>query len=472
MCWHIGPVLGRMEKLGTYGGMTDMQLDLTEGKVVSRLVRFAAPLMAGNLLQQLYNVADTFIVGKYLGDEALAAVGSSYTLMVFLTSILIGLCMGSGVYLSIQFGKKDQDAFQEGCFISFLLIAVITLVINGAVYLGVDLIMELMNIPPEVYAMMREYLWVIFAGLSATFLYNYLSSCLRAVGNSVVPLIFLCLSALLNIGLDILFVTVLDRGVAGAAQATVIAQYASAAGLLVYYLCCCRELHVSRANAVFRWRTLRTIVNFSALTCIQQSIMNLGILMVQGLVNSFGTTVMSAFAVAVKVDTLAYSPVQDFGNAFSTFVAQNHGANKRERIGLGMKRAVQAVVLFCAVVSGVVFALAEQLMGLFVKDGSQEVIAVGAEYLRIEGTFYFLIGLLFLFYGYFRAVGQPAVSVVLTVVSLGTRVALAYLLSGLPFLGVRGIWMSVPIGWFLADMAGAVSLFGERRGSSKGTDIS
>lgn len=440
-----------------------MQLDLTEGKVVSRLVRFAAPLMAGNLLQQLYNVADTFIVGRYLGDEALAAVGSSYTLMVFLTSILIGLCMGSGVYLSMQFGKKDHDAFQEGCFVSFLLIGAITLVMNVAVYLGIDLIMRLMNIPPEVYAMMREYLWVIFAGLLATFLYNYLSNCLRAVGNSMVPLIFLCLSAVLNIGLDILFVTVLDRGVAGAAQATVIAQYVSAAGLLAYYLVCCRELHISRANAVFRWRTLGTIVNFSALTCIQQSIMNLGILMVQGLVNSFGTTVMSAFAVAVKVDTLAYSPVQDFGNAFSTFVAQNHGAGKGERIRLGMKRAVQAVAVFCAIISLLVFVLAGQLMGLFVKDGSREVIAVGAEYLRIEGTFYFLIGLLFLFYGYFRAVGRPGVSVVLTVVSLGTRVALAYLLSALPPLGVRGIWMSVPIGWFLADLAGTAFLVMTKR---------
>lgn len=443
-----------------------MQLNLTEGKVVSRLVRFAAPLMAGNLLQQLYNVADTFIVGKYLGDEALAAVGSSYTLMVFLTSILIGLCMGSGVYLSIQFGKKDRDAFQEGCFVSFLLIAVITLMMNAAAYLSIDLIMELMNIPPEVCGMMREYLWGIFAGLFAAFLYNYLSNCLRAVGNSVVPLVFLCISAVLNIGLDVLFVTALDRGVAGAAQATVIAQYASAAGLLVYYLWRCPELHVSRRNAVFCWRTLRTIVSFSVLTCAQQSIMNLGILMVQGLVNSFGTTVMSAFAVAVKVDTLAYSPVQDFGNAFSTFVAQNHGANKQKRIRLGMKRAVQAVALFCAVVSSLVFALADRLMGLFVKDGSREVIAVGAEYLRIEGAFYFLIGLLFLFYGYFRAVGKPAVSVALTVVSLGTRVGLAYLFSGLPFLGVRGIWMSIPIGWLLADAMGAVFLLRAGRASS------
>ena len=440
-----------------------MQLDLTEGKVVPRLVRFAAPLMAGNLLQQLYNVADTLIVGRYLGDAALAAVGSSYTLMVFLTSVLIGLCMGGSVYLSIQFGRKDEDAFQEGCFAAFLLIAAVALLMNAAVYLGIDFIMELMNIPDDVYGMMREYLWVIFAGIFATFLYNYLANCLRAVGNSVVPLIFLCVSALLNIGLDILFITVLDRGVAGAAEATVISQYVSAAGLLVYYLLCCGDLHVRRKNAVLRGRTLAAIVNFSALTCIQQSIMNLGILMVQGLVNSFGTTVMSAFAVAVKVDTLAYSPVQDFGNAFSTFVAQNHGAQKPERIRYGMRRAVQAVAVFCVLVSSAVFAFAAQLMGLFVKDGNLEVIATGAEYLRIEGSFYFLIGLLFLFYGYFRAVGRPAVSVVLTVVSLGTRVALAHLLSGLPALGVKGIWMSVPIGWFLADLAGVLFLAGAGR---------
>lgn len=436
----------------------DLQLDLTEGKAVPRLVRFAAPLMAGNLLQQLYNVADTFIVGRYLGDEALAAVGSSYTLMVFLTSILIGLCMGSSVYLSIQFGKKNGNAFQEGCYVAFLLIAGITLAINGMVYAGIDGIMRLMNIPQDVYGMMREYLWVIFVGLFATFLYNYLANCLRAVGNSLVPLLFLCVSALLNIGLDILFITVLHRGVAGAAEATVIAQYISAAGLLVYYLCCCRELHIRKENAVFRKKTLQAILSFSALTCIQQSIMNLGILMVQGLVNSFGTAVMSAFAVAVKVDTLAYSPVQDFGNAFSTFVAQNYGAGKRERIRYGMKRAVQAVILFCVLVSGIVFVFAGQLMGLFVKDGGPEVIAVGKEYLRIEGSFYFLIGLLFLLYGYFRAVGRPGVSVILTIVSLGTRVALAYLLSGLPVLGVRGIWISVPVGWFLADLAGAVFL--------------
>lgn len=431
-----------------------MQLDLTEGKVVSKLMRFAAPLMAGNLLQQLYNIADTLIVGRYLGREALAAVGSSYTLMVFLTSILIGLCMGSSAYLSIQYGKKDRDAFQEGCFASFLLIAAVTLVINTVVYLGIGPLMGLLNIPADVYAPMREYLCVIFAGLFATFLYNYFANCLRSVGNSLAPLLFLCAAAVLNIALDILFITVLGRGVRGAAEATVLSQYASAAGIALYYLLFCRELHVRRENAVLRGKTLGAIARFSVLTCAQQSIMNLGILMVQGLVNSFGTAVMAAFAAAVKTDTLAYSPVQDFGNAFSTFVAQNHGAGREERIRYGMKRAAQTVLVFCVIISALVFVFAKPLMGLFVEGTETEVIAIGVTYLRIEGTFYALIGFLFLFYGYFRAIERPGVSVVLTVISLGTRVALAYFLSGFPALGVRGIWMAIPIGWCLADIAG------------------
>lgn len=444
-------------------GETVVQLDLTEGKVVSKLMRFAAPLMAGNLLQQLYNVVDTLIVGRYLGQQALAAVGSAYTLMTFLTSILIGLCMGCSAYLSIQFGKRDQNAFQEGCFAGFLLIAAVTLVINLAGAFGVDLILELMNVPADVYEPMREYVCVIFTGLFATFLYNYFSNCLRSVGNSTVPLAFLCAAALLNIALDILLITVFQRGVKGAAEATVLSQYVSAGGIFLYYVLRCRELRVRKRNAVLRRKTLRAIAHFSVLTCVQQSIMNLGILMVQGLVNSFGTAVMAAFSAAVKTDTLAYSPVQDFGNAFATFVAQNHGAQKEERIRYGIKRAAQTVVVFCAIISGLVVVYAGPLMTLFVDSGQAEIISIGVTYLRIEGTFYVLIGLLFLFYGYFRAVEQPAVSVILTVISLGTRVALAYLLSGIPLLGVRGIWASIPIGWCLADLAGLLFLVNRQR---------
>ena len=182
--------------------------------------------------------------------------------------------------------------------------------------------------------------------------------------------------------------------------------------------------------------------------------MNLGILMVQGLVNSFGPIVMAAFAAAVKIDAFAYMPVQDFGNAFSTFIAQNYGAKESARIRAGLKSAVCISMAFCVVISALVFAFARPLMAIFVDAGETEVILEGVRYLRIEGAFYCGIGCLFLLYGLYRALGKPGMSVVLTVISLGTRVALAYLLSAIGAIGVTGIWWSVPIGWGLADLAG------------------
>lgn len=184
--------------------------------------------------------------------------------------------------------------------------------------------------------------------------------------------------------------------------------------------------------------------------------MNFGILLVQGLVNSFGTTVMAAFAVAVKIDTIAYMPVQDFGNAFSVFVAQNYGAGKTKRIRDGMRRSLRSVTAFCLLVSAVVFYFAESLMSVFVSPDSTGVIAVDAHYLRIEGAFYLGIGLLFMLYGYYRSIDRPQMSVLLTVCSLGTRVILAYTLSRIAWIGVTGIWVSVPIGWILADAVGTV----------------
>lgn len=182
--------------------------------------------------------------------------------------------------------------------------------------------------------------------------------------------------------------------------------------------------------------------------------MNFGILLVQGLVNSFGPVVMAAFAAAVKIDSFAYMPVQDFGNAFSTFAAQNYGAGKQERIRRGIQNAAAVTSLFSLAVSAIVFFFAAPLMRIFVKAEESEIIAVGVQYLRIEGAFYLLIGILFLLYGFYRAVGRPSMSLVLTIISLGVRVLLAYVLSKIPAIGVAGIWAAVPIGWFLADAAG------------------
>lgn len=441
--------------------------DLTQGSIPRGLLGFALPLILGNLLQQLYNLADTWVVGRFIGEGALAAVGSSYTLMTFLTSILLGLCMGSSVYFSIQYGRQDPDRLRNGIFQSFLLIGGLTLLLNLTVYLALDGILVLLQIPLDILGLTKEYLQWIFAGMAATFLYNFFANLLRSVGDSATPLVFLGISVVLNIGLDILFVVPLGMGVRGAAMATVIAQFVAGLSLFLYTWFAFPALRVQKRHRYWDRAALKNLLNLSLFTCLQQSVMNFGILMVQGLVNSFGTAVMAAFAVAVKIDTIAYMPVQDFGNAFSTFVAQNYGAEKRDRIRTGTHWAVFWVVLFCLVIGGLVCLLAPRLMAAFVGGDAAEVIAIGTGYLRIEAAFYLGIGILFLLYGYFRAVNRPAVSVVLTICSLGTRVLLAYTLSALPALGVNGIWIAIPIGWFLADATGI--LLWRREGKSAKT---
>ena len=433
-----------------------MNRNLTKGPVIKSMLLFALPMILGNLLQQCYNIVDTLIVGQVLGRNALGAVGSSFTLMTFITSIILGLSMGSGILFSMDFGKGDEKSLRENLCASFFFIAIVTVVLNILSFILLDELYTFLRVPEEVWPDMRAYLFVIFMGIPAVFLYNYFSSFLRAIGNSVVPLTFLGIAAVLNIALDLWFVIGLKRGVAGAAEATVISQYISGVGIALYTL-----FKFPKARSIWKFSLLkrnriRKIISFSTLTCVQQSVMNLGILMVQGLVNSFGPVIMAAFAAAVKIDAFAYMPVQDFGNAFSTFIAQNYGAREKERIAYGFKSAFKISMIFCLVVSLIVFVFAKQLMMIFINAKETEVVMEGVKYLRIEGAFYCGIGLLFLLYGLYRGLGRPGMSVVLTVLSLGTRVALAYILSPMPFWGVKGIWWAVPIGWAIADIFGII----------------
>ena len=296
-----------------------MNRDLTTGNIPTSLLKFAFPLMIGNVLQQFYNLADTLIVGRVLGTDALAAVGSSYTLMTFLTSILIGLCMGSSAYFSIQFGRKNYEAMNKGIFLSFILIGLLTLILNILVFILINQIIKILQVPAEIREMIKEYLLFIFIGITATFLYNFFANLLRAVGNSVIPLVFLGISVALNTILDILFVCTCQWGIRGAASATVISQFIAGIGIMVYSYLRFPMLRVKREHMHWDNKILKNIFSLSFLTCLQQSVMNLGILIIQGLVNSFGTVIMAAFAASVKIDTIAYMPVQDFGNAFSTF---------------------------------------------------------------------------------------------------------------------------------------------------------
>lgn len=431
-----------------------MERNLTEGSILKTMLLFAVPMILGNLLQQVYNIADTIIVGRYIGADALAAVGSAYTLMTFLTSVIIGLCMGSGAVFSIAYGAGNEAELKESMWVSFWFIGLVTVVVNVLIFVYTDGILYLLQVPEELYGLMNAYVKVIFAGIGFTFLYNYFACLLRAVGNSVAPLWFLAAASILNIVLDLWFVIGLQRGVAGAAEATVMAQAAAGAGIMIYTILCMPSLRLKQSGMKLRAEVIGRVTRYSVLTCIQQSVMNFGILMIQGLVNSFGTVIMAAFAAAVKIDTLAYMPAQEFGNAFSMFVAQNYGAEKHERIKKGTKLAVRLSVGFCVLVSVLVCLSAGKLMQIFVEANEIAVIAEGIRYLRIEGAFYWGIGCLFLLYGLYRGIEKPGMSLVLTIISLGTRVVLAYLLAPNPAFGVAAIWWAIPVGWMLADLTG------------------
>ncbi len=440
--------------------------NLITGPVFSSIALFALPMLLGNILQQLYNIVDTWVVGRYIGTEALAAVGAVFALMVFLTSVLLGLCMGSGAVFSHDLGRGEINALERRIGTAFLGIAVIAVLITAGSYLLCSLMIRWLNIPVELQEMTRQYMHIIFAGIPAVFVYNFFAGYMKSMGNSIMPLWFLAVSAVTNMILDLLFVLKFQMGVAGAAYATVIAQYLSAVISVGY--CIAKDIHIRRAfgGIDIRRDDLRLLGKYSLFTCLQQSVMNLGILMVQGIVNSFGTQVMAAFSAGVKIDAFAYMPAQEYGNAFSTFLAQNHGAGNMERVKKGTKAGMITSTVYCVAASVLLCAAAQALMGIFVDPSQTEVIAIGVEYLRIEGMFYVGIGILFLWYGYFRAIGMPQMSLVLTVISLGTRVAVSYFVS--PVVGVTAIWRSIPIGWGLADLVGFLTYMHLKRGFYEG----
>ncbi|MEE0966814.1 MAG: MATE family efflux transporter [Bacilli bacterium] len=431
-----------------------MKKSLTEGSILKSMILFALPLILGNMLQQLYNVVDTYIVGHFLGANALAGVGASYSIVTFITSLILGLCMGAGVLFSMLYGAKRDKELKNSFVISFVFIGVISVLIMGLSISFVDPLLKFLNVPNDIYVLTRNYIVIIFYGIFFTFLYNYFASLLRALGDSKTPLLFLGISTISNIILDITFILYISKSVKSVAYATIISQAISAIFMIVYTLHKKKEYVPYKEHCYLDKRIFNKFISYSLLTCIQQSVMNFGIMLVQGIVNSFGVTVMAGFSTAVKIDTLAYMPVQDFGNAFSTFVAQNKGANKEDRVNKGLKYACIVSILFCIVISSVIYMFAENFMMIFLNVNEIEAISVGVQYLRIEGACYIGIGLLFLWYGYYRGIGKPFISVILTVISLGTRVILSYTLSNISAIGVLGIWWSIPIGWFLADVTG------------------
>lgn len=434
--------------------MFKQQIDLTQGRVASSMMRFALPMILGNLLQQFYNIADTLIVGRFVGAQALASVGSAYTLMTFVTSMLIGLCMGCGSLFSYDYGAHNKVRFKASLQTAFVLVGGFSVVLCIGVMAGMKGILHFLNIPEELFTMMYHYVQIVMPGILFIFLYNFYAYVLRSVGNSMVPLYFLGISSVLNILLDILFVVGFGWNLEGAAIATLISQIVAGVGLMLYAWRLQDEFRIHLSMWKKIEKPYREVIRYSVASSLQQSVMNFGILLVQGMVNSFGMMAMAAFAAAVKIDTLAYMPAQEYANAYSIFVSQNFGAGQKQRIRQGTKNACAVSLGFCAFVSVIVVICARYLLYIFIEPTETEIIRIGMNYLRIEGVFYIGIGLLFLWYAYFRGTNRPQMSLILTIISLGTRVLIAWISIQVHAFSLNGIWWAVPIGWFLADIVG------------------
>ncbi len=438
---------------------------MTKGNPTKLLISFTLPMLVGNLFQQLYNIVDSVIVGKFIGKNALAAVGSSFMAMNFFSFVIIGLCLGSGIVYSYYFGERNFKNLRISIFVSFLFIGAFTLILSMFLLRYTEKILVLMNTPVNIFQDSLAYLRVIFSGLIFVFLYNGMASILRSIGDSNTPLIFLVLSALINIGLDLFFVLKLNMGVAGVAYATIIAQGVSSVLCIIYGLIKIPILRLKREDLIFDRLIMKQVGRYSFLTSIQQSVMTFGMLVVQSYVNIFGPDTIAAYAAGGKVESIANLPLQDFGNAFGTYVAQNKGAQREDRIELGLKSIVKIILVFGIVISAVIYLNAGRFMRIFVDASEQNVINIGIEYMSILSFFYTLLGFLMMFYGYYRGIGSLNTSLFLTIISLGIRVLLVAVLS--PIYGRVAIWWAAPIGWIIADLIGAFIYFLRKRKRSK-----
>lgn len=433
-----------------------MKYNFTKGPIRKNIILFSLPLIIGNLLQQFYNIVDTWVVGKFISSTALAAVGSAFALMVLLNSLILGLCMGSSVVFSQLYGNSKMSEMRKSVFNAFCLIFVSSLFLLIVSYSSLPIITRFMRIPQSTASYFNTYLLIIFGGIPFTFIFNFYSALLRSMGNSWLPLFFLLVSTLINIILDLVFVLSFGFGVEGVAYATVIAQGISAIGLATFSHLSDSNCKIYKGDMKLDFVLIKRIASVSILTSLQQSIMNFGILMIQSLVNSFGVQTMAAFTAGVKIDSFAYSPAQDFANGFSTFVAQNEGAGEKDRVKKGIKEAFLISTIFCFIISIFVFVFSKPLLGLFIDSKETEIIMIGVKYLRIEGSFYIGIGVLFLLYSIYRGFEKAQMSIILTIISLGLRILISYTLAS--SCGVNIIWISVPIGWFIADIFGLIRL--------------
>lgn len=420
--------------------------DLTSGNETKLILRFATPMLLGNLFQQLYNIVDSVIVGKFIGTEALAAVGSSFPIVFSLVSLIIGVASGGTVVIAQYFGARNFERVKAsiGTLYLFLFWASLTVTVIGIIFSGP--IFRLIQLPEEIIPQAKTYLNIFFLGMLGFFGFNATSAILRGLGDSKTPLYFLILSTVFNIAFDLLFVIVFKWGIAGVAVATVISQ-AGAFITAVFYLNRTHEvIKIAWREFEFDKDIFRKTLRIGLPTGLQHTFVSLGMAVVQVIVNRFGTNVIAAYAAASRLDSLATLPAMNFGMALSTFVGQNIGAGKTERI----KRGLKSTLIMSSVVSlagtFIMIFFGRYLIQLFVKSNEAEVIQVGTEYLVIVGSFFVVFSAMFAINGVMRGAGDTLIPMFITFFSLWIiRIPVAYFLS--ERIGESGIWWAIPVAW-------------------------
>lgn len=430
-------------------------MDMTRGPVLQQMAVFAFPVLLGMLCQRIYNFADTYIVGRFLGDQALAAVSISGSAMYMMFSIMMGVTTGVSMVIAQFYGagekKEIQDTFVAGAWVSVLIAILLTVL--GTLTAGplLGLLQTSKELMPQAYS----YLVVIYLGCGATMLYNFASAVLRALGNSVVPLVFLILSSILNVILDVAFVSWIPMGVAGAAFATVLSQLISGVLCLGYALRILPLLRVPKRQWKPKPYLVKEVLRYGLPTGLQMSIISVSDMTLQAVVNTYGTAMIVAYGVCMKVEGLGFQLADAVGTAMGTFSGQNAGAGNYQRIRKGVNSAYLLNLLCYGIFCPAVFFLAEPIMRAF--TGTPEAIAYGVEYMRIFTVFFLAGGILVVYHNILRATGDVAVTVLMGLSEVVSRIGCAFLLPA--WFGYRGLWFVSPITWICAALVGAVRYY-------------
>jgi len=415
-------------------------------KPMKALVKFSIPMIIGNFFQQAYTIVDSAIVGHYNGETALAAVGASYALTTIFIFIALGGGIGASVIISQHFGARRFAQMKTATYTALLTFLGLSVLLAGFGLLFSRPIMSSLNTPKDALGIAVVYLNIYFYGLPFLFMYNILSSLFNALGKSRIPLYFLIFSSLLNVVLDWYMVAILDMGVPGAAYATFIAQGLSAILSFIVFL---KEIsqYKEKANGVFSVVELGHMTRIAIPSILQQSTVSIGMMLVQSVVNGFGTQALAGFSAAIRIENLCLVPLASFGNALSSYTAQNIGADKKDRVPQGY-RAANIMVGITAVVICVVLELFHtQIIGMFLDASpSPETVATGENYLKFVGFFFCWVGLKMAVDGVLRGAGDVKMFTIANIVNLSIRVLLSWF--GAPVWGIQMVWYAVPMGWF------------------------